>query len=453
MPLETGTYVSDLNASNPAHTDGLNNADGHMRLIKSTLKNTFPNFTGAPLNATQVQLDDLVAAVSGPVYSLVDGTSGSPTFSWGNEPTSGWRRTAAGTFVMSILGTDVAQWTTAGVDLGGGDIFSGGVPIFPLQAVNIGAFQVINGALAAQAVTYNKIQNAVGGSVLLGAQTASASFSEITLGTGLSMTSSVLNVALTVPPVSEVVNLLIVNDGSAPTTKVNVTADQVILLDASNVPQRYFGFSGSVDFTTTGAGGCDVGTRAATKGYYLWLIGNGSVCNVVATLDTNASPTMPSGYTAKRLAGWVHTDSSSNLYRQAQRGRRGKNIMVPGSTNSTTLPLLASGVSMGSSSGGQNSPTYGTVSLANFAPPNAVAVTVIGVCGYNGATANPLGIAPSVGYGGPASSNPPPLFIEVNSSPCSQSLSYTLETFAVCVWSSGTGLGAAAFLQEWELPV
>jgi hypothetical protein len=57
MPLESATYITDLNISNPANSDGLNQADDHMRLIKSTLKSTFPNFTAAPLNSTQANID------------------------------------------------------------------------------------------------------------------------------------------------------------------------------------------------------------------------------------------------------------------------------------------------------------------------------------------------------------------------------------------------------------
>ena len=34
MALETGTYIDSLNAANPAATDGLSQADDHLRLIK-----------------------------------------------------------------------------------------------------------------------------------------------------------------------------------------------------------------------------------------------------------------------------------------------------------------------------------------------------------------------------------------------------------------------------------
>lgn len=70
MPLETGTTISSLNASNPAATDGLGQADDHMRLIKSVLKTTFPNFAGV-LSATEAQLDAVVSTMfAGTLHSF-----------------------------------------------------------------------------------------------------------------------------------------------------------------------------------------------------------------------------------------------------------------------------------------------------------------------------------------------------------------------------------------------
>lgn len=43
MGLEAGTYVSDLNSSNPQSTDQRKQGDDHIRLIKALLKATFPN--------------------------------------------------------------------------------------------------------------------------------------------------------------------------------------------------------------------------------------------------------------------------------------------------------------------------------------------------------------------------------------------------------------------------
>ena len=73
MALESGTYINSLVATNPAATDGLAQADDHMRLIKSTIKATFPNITGA-INATQGELDvlDGVTATTAEI-NLLDG--------------------------------------------------------------------------------------------------------------------------------------------------------------------------------------------------------------------------------------------------------------------------------------------------------------------------------------------------------------------------------------------
>jgi microcystin-dependent protein len=56
MALESATYINDLNASNPASSDSLKEADDHLRLVKQVIKNTFPNITG-PVTANQGALN------------------------------------------------------------------------------------------------------------------------------------------------------------------------------------------------------------------------------------------------------------------------------------------------------------------------------------------------------------------------------------------------------------
>jgi hypothetical protein len=75
MALETGTYIDSLNAANPAATDALSQADEHLRLLKSTIKATFPNVTGA-VTATQADLNTKPAITSdGSTPSLASGIS------------------------------------------------------------------------------------------------------------------------------------------------------------------------------------------------------------------------------------------------------------------------------------------------------------------------------------------------------------------------------------------
>lgn len=47
MALETGTYISDLVATNPAAGDSPSQGDDHLRLLKALLLATFPGITGA----------------------------------------------------------------------------------------------------------------------------------------------------------------------------------------------------------------------------------------------------------------------------------------------------------------------------------------------------------------------------------------------------------------------
>lgn len=46
MTIETATLISDLNASYPAYNDKKSEGDDHIRLIKSTIKATFPSING-----------------------------------------------------------------------------------------------------------------------------------------------------------------------------------------------------------------------------------------------------------------------------------------------------------------------------------------------------------------------------------------------------------------------
>ena len=61
MALETGTYINSLNPANPAGTDARSQGDDHIRLIKSTIVNTFPNINNA-VTVTDEQLNSIGGA-------------------------------------------------------------------------------------------------------------------------------------------------------------------------------------------------------------------------------------------------------------------------------------------------------------------------------------------------------------------------------------------------------
>lgn len=76
MPLESGDYIDSLNASNPLGTgDKKSQGDDHLRLIKSTIKNTFPNISGA-VTPTHTELN-YVAGVTSAIQTQINGKAAS----------------------------------------------------------------------------------------------------------------------------------------------------------------------------------------------------------------------------------------------------------------------------------------------------------------------------------------------------------------------------------------
>jgi hypothetical protein len=101
MPVETATYVSQLSAADPVHTDGLNQADSHLRLIKQTLQATFPNASG-PITGNSTQLNQAANANQNPgvhevapngttasAKVMLDGVAGSGAVTIANTGTNG----------------------------------------------------------------------------------------------------------------------------------------------------------------------------------------------------------------------------------------------------------------------------------------------------------------------------------------------------------------------------
>lgn len=64
MTVETALYPSQLNTTLPTAADMVSEGDDHLRLIKTVLKTTFPNFGGA-VNASHIEANYLVGVTSG----------------------------------------------------------------------------------------------------------------------------------------------------------------------------------------------------------------------------------------------------------------------------------------------------------------------------------------------------------------------------------------------------
>ena len=69
MPLESASFISQLDTANPAGADALSQADDHIRLIKAVLKSTFPNID-SQVTASPNQLNALASGTF-PVGGIV----------------------------------------------------------------------------------------------------------------------------------------------------------------------------------------------------------------------------------------------------------------------------------------------------------------------------------------------------------------------------------------------
>ena len=63
MALESSTYINGLVATNPTSSDNISDGDNHIRLLKSTIKATFPNVTGA-VSGTHTAINSAVIAAN-----------------------------------------------------------------------------------------------------------------------------------------------------------------------------------------------------------------------------------------------------------------------------------------------------------------------------------------------------------------------------------------------------
>jgi hypothetical protein len=189
---------------------------------------------------------------------------------------------------------------------------------------------------------------------------------------------------------------------SATGTSVNVsvTADKIMVTDASDLGALLSAVSLTIATTTSGANGLDTGSAAYSTWYSVWVIYNGST--VAGLLSTSAtSPTLPTGYTYKARVGWIRTQSATNYYPLSfiQYGRRVQYKVASGS-NVTALPSMASG-----SAGSLTTPTWVSVSVSNYVPTTAAAIF-----GSYAQTSGGAMVAPNNSYGAISSTSNPPAF-------------------------------------------
>lgn len=188
---------------------------------------------------------------------------------------------------------------------------------------------------------------------------------------------------------------------------VSMTADELIVKDATGNAKLLSGLALSASTAVVGAGGLDTGAIAGSTWYAVWAIAKTDGGTALLFSLSSTAPTMPSGYTHKARVGWIRTDSTANKYPLSfkQSGRRVQWVTTSGG-NLTKPPLISSGT-MGSFSTSAYIPVSVAVrGAALYAPFTASEVDI-----YlsTGGTSLNMGASPNPNYGGWGVSNCPPL--------------------------------------------
>ena len=185
-------------------------------------------------------------------------------------------------------------------------------------------------------------------------------------------------------------NLKITNGGT-PDTQVAVTADQVMLGTSGGGTARVTSVNVTISMVANGANGLDAGSVAQATWYYIYVIYNGTTIAGLASLSAT-SPTLPSGYIYFARLGSISTGAAStNLTRILQYGRDVQYVVTP-TSQTTTLPAVATSVPAGG---------WSTYSVSAFVPPTAAKIklqTVFGTGVINN-NSGAIVVAPNNNYG------------------------------------------------------
>lgn len=191
-------------------------------------------------------------------------------------------------------------------------------------------------------------------------------------------------------------NLKIVNDGGAPTTTMDITADALTLEDAFGNAYRALNVSVAPVMTSAGANGLDTGAivNNIITWYAVYAIYNPATNTLAGlySLSANAgallsSGNMPAGYTFAIRVGWVRTDGAATArwMRTLQQGRDA--VYTPVTASNTVGPQLMVAAS---------NATWTAIAVANFVPPSACKIKVVASMSYG--TNSFLALAPNNNY-------------------------------------------------------
>lgn len=214
-------------------------------------------------------------------------------------------------YLTGVAGTDTI---TAGVSPSPSAYSAGMTFRFASAGANTGAVTLNVASLGAKSVTKNGTVPLVAGEI------ASGAIVEVCYdGTRFQLISQSSSL-----PYKHISGLRLSNNATDPTNDIDIavgecrsSTDAYDMALASTLTKRL----DAAWAAGTGNGGIDAGSKAISTWYHVWLIRKDSDGTIDALFSTSASaPTMPAGYTAKRLIGSILTDSAGAIETFSQFG-------------------------------------------------------------------------------------------------------------------------------------
>ena len=218
-----------------------------------------------------------------------------------------------------------------------------GVPLrFKANFTNTGAATLAVDGLTAKAIKHR------GNIALGGGEIVTNALCEVVYDVTLdvfTLTSEPANLAPAVPAAAQ--NLVLAKDSGSPNSKVDITADALVLVDTLNNHFLATAVAVEANMAVTGSAGraadngLDTGAEANSTLYYLWVVSNGTTVNALLSLSASA-PSMPAGYGYKALVGAVYNGSGGdfeglNTY-LGVKSFVSAEITVPAATGTTYAP-------------------------------------------------------------------------------------------------------------------
>ena len=223
-----------------------------------------------------------------------------------------------------------------------------------------------------------------------------------TLDTGVGgfqmMNSTLPSVAQ--PVQAEFKNLVITNTTSGTAAShVILTADQVLLWNASGGAINVQSVSLDINANASGANGLDTGSFTASNWYFVWVIFNPTTATTAGLISLSSSaPTMPAGYTYKARVGAARAGTGPAFVNWIQKGRRAQYMV--GTFGGNALASAVNIVNGVTGTYSTTNPTLASVSIANFVPPSASVILLAVAHAYKNGTVSNVLVAPNTQWGG-----------------------------------------------------